>query len=73
MGKCLDLEISQEFLLASHPLLKLQTAGVLSQLLRTKWGFQEWEAVETVLGALLSGRAAMRRHVAVLHPTSPSP
>lgn len=46
--QCLGLVISQGLLLASHPLLKLQTAGVLRQLLRAKRGFQEQKAVEIV-------------------------
>lgn len=67
------MAISQGLLLASHPLLKLQTAAVLRQLLRAKWSFQEWEAVEIVPGVLLSGGTAVRRHVAVPPPAPPPP
>lgn len=59
------MAISQGLLLASHPLLKLQTAAVLRQLLRAKWGFQEQESMKIVLGVFLSGGTAVRRHVAV--------
>lgn len=67
------MAISQGLLLASCPLLKLRTAAVLRQSLRTKKGFQKQEAVEIVPGALLSGRAVVRRHVAVLHPPPQPP
>ena len=69
----LGLVISQGLLLASHPLLKLQTAGVLRQLLRAKRGFQEQEAVEIVPGVLFSWGTAVRRHVGCSSPCSPPP